>query len=146
MAKREDDPKWKKAFAEEMIEVAQRRPKGAPVEHDLVGLAFSGGGIRSATFGLGVLETLKRLGALKRSTICPLFPVAATSARWLSAGCKRQPGLARAGRGLEPQVDSIQYLRRYSNYLSPRRRLLQRRHLVDVDHLAAQRAAGSDRR
>ena len=65
MAKREDDPKWKKAFAEEMIEVAQRRPKGAPVEHDLVGLAISGGGIRSATFALGVLEALKELRALR---------------------------------------------------------------------------------
>ena len=33
-------------------------------EKELVGLAFSGGGIRSATFGLGVLETLKKLNLL----------------------------------------------------------------------------------
>src|SRR4051812_33330118 len=34
------------------------------VERDLVGLAISGGGIRSATFGLGVLQALSREGVL----------------------------------------------------------------------------------
>ena len=36
------------------------------VPENLVGLAFSGGGIRSATFGLGVLEALKKEGLLKK--------------------------------------------------------------------------------
>ena len=35
------------------------------VAHDLVGLALSGGGIRSATFSLGVLQALAKLDALK---------------------------------------------------------------------------------
>jgi len=116
MTKREDDPKWKKAFAEELIEVAKRRPKGTPIEHDLVGLAFSGGGIRSATFGLGVLETLKRLGALKSIDYLSTVSGGGYIGAWLSAGCKRQPGW------LEQDADwttSIRHLRRYSNYLSP---------------------------
>ena len=116
MAKREDDPKWRKAFAEEMIEVKRRRPKEAPVEHGLVGLAFSGGGIRSATFGLGVLETLRRLGTLKSVDYLSTVSGGGYIGAWLSAGCKRQPGW------LEPGADwtkSIDHLRRYSNYLSP---------------------------
>src|SRR5580700_6463691 len=35
-----------------------QRPR--PLEQDLVGLAFSGGGIRSATFNLGVIQALAR--------------------------------------------------------------------------------------
>ena len=35
---------------------------GKPTDEPLVGLALSGGGIRSATFGLGILQALKRLG------------------------------------------------------------------------------------
>ena len=38
-------------------------------ERDLVGLAFSGGGIRSATFGLGLLQGLAQLDILKHEVI-----------------------------------------------------------------------------
>ena len=34
-------------------------------DEPLVGLAFSGGGIRSATFGLGVLQALNALGVFR---------------------------------------------------------------------------------
>src|ERR1043166_9313002 len=34
-------------------------------KQELVGLAFSGGGIRSATFNLGILQGLAKLGLLK---------------------------------------------------------------------------------
>jgi hypothetical protein len=37
----------------------------SPACHDLVGLAISGGGIRSATYSLGVLQTLVQFGMLK---------------------------------------------------------------------------------
>ncbi|MBI2313732.1 MAG: hypothetical protein HYU77_14625 [Betaproteobacteria bacterium] len=40
------------------------QPAGAPAE-DAVGLALSGGGVRSATFNLGVLQALERYGVLK---------------------------------------------------------------------------------
>src|SRR4051812_9183175 len=38
----------------------------AALDRDLVALAISGGGIRSATFSLGVLQGLGRLNLLKR--------------------------------------------------------------------------------
>src|SRR4051812_34687656 len=44
---------WRAAFDEELREL-RKRSTGAPDSDDRIGLAFSGGGIRSATFGLGV--------------------------------------------------------------------------------------------
>ena len=37
-----------------------KKPERPPARASLVGLAFSGGGIRSATFNLGVLQALAR--------------------------------------------------------------------------------------
>ena len=57
----EDHRSWAAVFDEEVKEL-RTRPVAAPVGNDRVGIAFSGGGIRSATFGLGVLEALKQRG------------------------------------------------------------------------------------
>jgi patatin-like phospholipase len=40
-------------------------PLRRPLSMNLVGLAFSGGGIRSATFNLGVLQALAKLNVLR---------------------------------------------------------------------------------
>ena len=61
-----DRRRWAEAFIQEIAEVRKRHFGEEPVEENLVGLAFSGGGIRSATFGLGVLEGLKAFGLLKK--------------------------------------------------------------------------------
>lgn len=53
------------AFAREIDEIQKRRPAKQQVECDLVGLAISGGGIGSATFGLGALQGLRQTGLLK---------------------------------------------------------------------------------
>jgi len=47
--------------------IAKRRAAAglAPPSDDLIGLAFSGGGIRSATFNLGVLQGLEKSGLLR---------------------------------------------------------------------------------
>src|SRR6266404_3484820 len=71
----------KEPYAAELSYLAQRRALydidssglAAPhlvaleprVEHGTVGLALSGGGIRSATFSLGVLQALARLDVLR---------------------------------------------------------------------------------
>lgn len=59
---------WDEVFDEEIVNITSRRAAAEPVpiKENLVGLALSGGGIRSATFGLGVLEGLKSLGLLKK--------------------------------------------------------------------------------
>jgi len=54
-------------LAEEQAWLAQRRAAAGlpPPADDVVGLAFSGGGIRSATFNLGVLQALERADVLR---------------------------------------------------------------------------------
>src|SRR6185503_1611794 len=58
--------------AQELLEIKKRREKQSydsteidPSQPDLVGLALSGGGIRSATFCLGFLQELHRLRLLR---------------------------------------------------------------------------------
>ena len=101
------------------------------IDTNLVGLAFSGGGIRSATFGLGVLEALKKAGILKKVDYLSTVSGGGYIGGWLSANCRRH-----GHEWLEPQDpvkvqndsdiwnDSIKHLRRYSNYLSPNLSLL----------------------
>src|SRR5262249_15634076 len=106
----------------------------------LVGLAFSGGGIRSATFNLGIVQALARCGLLKRFHYLSTVSGGGYIGSWLSAwvfheGRRKdvragEPALAieRVQRVLaqdgqrEPQ--QITWLRNYSNYLTPRVGLL----------------------
>ena len=100
-------------------EVKDIRARHAPhfvKDDELVGLAFSGGGIRSATFGLGVLEALKRLGLLEKVHYLSTVSGGGYIGAWLTANCARHKDW------LTPEADweeSIKHLRRYSNYLSP---------------------------
>jgi hypothetical protein len=55
----------------------------------LVGIAFSGGGIRSATFGLGVLEALKEKDLLQKIDYLSTVSGGGYVGFWLSANCKR---------------------------------------------------------
>ncbi len=54
---------WKRRQVVEDVDGGVPRPTGIPT--DLVGLALSGGGIRSASVGLGVLQAFHKLGLLK---------------------------------------------------------------------------------
>jgi len=112
-----DDPKiWTEVKADELRRVRARRGQQSGQDAPLVGLAFSGGGIRSATFGLGVLETLKSLGVLRAVDYISTVSGGGYIGSWLTAGCHRRPGW------LNREADwtsATAHLRRYSNYLSP---------------------------
>lgn len=88
-----------------------------PGKHEFAGLAFSGGGIRSATFGLGVLQALKARQLLEKFDYLSSVSGGGYISAWLSANCRRH------GKGwLSKEAkwdDSIKHLRRFSNYLSP---------------------------
>ena len=114
------------------------------VKENLVGLALSGGGIRSATFGLGVLEGLKKNDLLNKIDYLSTVSGGGYIGGWLSANCRRAANRKDAGNNnilpatatpAEKEAyanasrnwldkgtawdDSIAHLRRYSNYLSP---------------------------
>ena len=95
-------------------------------EAGLVGLALSGGGVRSATFGLGVLQALAGQGLLRHLDYLSTVSGGGFIGGWLSKCIHEQGGDVRkveamlapaAGQGEAP---AIRFLRQYSNYLSPR--------------------------
>jgi hypothetical protein len=113
-------------------------------ENKLTGLCLSGGGIRSATFNLGVLQGLAALGVLGEFDYLSSVSGGGYIHEWLAAWIKREDvrsladkpagtkprGFATVADSLRPlPVDAghpftpepIRWLRRYSNYLTPRK-------------------------
>ena len=108
---------------------AQDAPGSTPGEprygDEFLGLAFSGGGIRSATFNLGVLQALSELRLLKQFDYLSTVSGGGYIGSWLSAWIHRA-GIDAVEQQLsmkdhpheEPR--EITFLRSYSNYLTPR--------------------------
>ena len=98
---------------------------------DTLGVAFSGGGVRSATFNLGVLQGLAQCDLLRRVDYLSTVSGGGYIGAWLASWSKR----VRGGRGVatvqerlrtepltEPDalpVRAVRFLREYSNYLTP---------------------------
>ena len=101
---------------------------GLPPKGEALGLAFSGGGIRSATFNLGVVQALAALKLLRRFDYLSTISGGGYIGAWLSLFIKRHAGgdaakaeallVGRDERGLEHPA--IRFLRAFSNYLTPR--------------------------
>jgi len=93
-----------------------------------IGIAFSGGGIRSATFNLGVLQALAGMGLLKIIDYMSTVSGGGYIGSWLVAWIKREDlrkveeklgtDCERFGVGTKPR--EVEFLREYSNYLTPR--------------------------
>jgi hypothetical protein len=96
----------------------------------LSALCLSGGGIRSATFNLGVLQAFARLGLLGSFDYLSSVSGGGYIAGWLKAWmCRAGSGeviAALAGSAaepknpLEPEPKPLDNLREYSNYLTPK--------------------------
>jgi hypothetical protein len=100
--------------------------------HDLpekrTALCFSGGGIRSASFGLGIVQGLARYGLLERFDYLSTVSGGGYLGSWLSAWIHRArlAPVIRALKNepeknkLQPEPEPIRHLRSYSNYLNPK--------------------------
>ncbi|SFD02302.1 hypothetical protein [Massilia yuzhufengensis] len=121
------------AFHDE-LDLLRPRPDGTP-DHGLsarahhaglVGLALSGGGVRSATFGLGLLQALAARGVLRHLDYLSTVSGGGFIGGWLSKCIHEQGGDVRAVEALlappagAAEAPAIRFLRQYSNYLSPR--------------------------
>ena len=111
-------------------QIYQRIATLAP-EKTLSALCFSGGGIRSATFNLGVIQALAKLGLLGRFDYLSSVSGGGYIAGWLKAWLNTDgpvnvaAALAEPAKGkdfdpLAPEPKPIDHLREYSNYLTPR--------------------------
>ncbi|MGH7593935.1 MAG: patatin-like phospholipase family protein [Gemmatimonadales bacterium] len=90
-------------------------------------LCLSGGGIRSASFGLGLIQGLARTGLLDQFEYLSTVSGGGYIGGWLSAWIARTSlgqviaQLRQRPRGpLDPESAPIEHLRSYSNYLTPR--------------------------
>lgn len=98
-----------------------RRIRTGEYETNLVGVALSGGGIRSATFALGVLQRLKELDLLRRVDYLSTVSGGGYIGAWLVGNVRRtRYWLSR----MTSWDESIDYLRNYSKYLSPQSGIL----------------------
>lgn len=93
-----------------------QRTKTVGQPSNLIGLAFSGGGIRSATFNLGVLQGLQEFDLLRHIDYLSTVSGGGFIGSWLVANVKRSSHWL--GR-LTNWQESVAHLRRYSNYLAP---------------------------
>jgi hypothetical protein len=106
--------------------VTDKKPKDS-----LIGLAFSGGGIRSATFNLGVLQTLAQRGLLRDFDYLSTVSGGGYIGSWLAALTLRaatpndfsavetalkQPTYQT---GKLAECSAIHWLRKYADYLTP---------------------------
>ena len=92
-------------------------------------LCFSGGGIRSATFALGVAQGLIKRGVMKHFDYLSTVSGGGYIGSWLSSWIHRAGGAdkvfaaLKAGRAespMEPEPQPLGHLRKYSNYLTPK--------------------------
>jgi hypothetical protein len=112
-----------------VVEEAELLKKAAGME--LAGIALSGGGIRSATFGLGILQALAEMNLLRRFDYISSVSGGGYLNSWLTAWIHRD-GYETAEAALRSDADGLgirqrwdiqrplHFLRRYSNYLTPR--------------------------
>ncbi len=130
---------FRKVFEEEMQQIANARQAreihtSIPTADNLIGLAFSGGGIRSATFNLGILQALAEKGLLHKFDYLSTVSGGGYIGSWLAAVTHRLlqtvpnarfRDVERALIPVKRQLDGreertfLRWLRLYSNYLTP---------------------------
>lgn len=139
--------RFEDVLEDELEQIAESRAKrGVPhgfgkgenpfrkaLDSGLIGLAFSGGGIRSATFNLGVLQGLAKWNLLHAVDYLSTVSGGGYIGSWFHAWVKRAPGgiqevckdlATKMPRPEDDAAEPIRFLRRYANYLTPRTGLL----------------------
>lgn len=136
---------FEQVWSEELDSIAQQRlpadaaplpmsdqgdPETRAIRMQLAGLALSGGGIRSATFNLGLIQALAELKLLRGFDYLSTVSGGGYIGSWLSALIFRlgkgrvepvESALAPPGSGdVKQEHSAIRFLREYSNYLTPR--------------------------
>jgi hypothetical protein len=130
---------------EKVPEDPQKEARLETLHRHVAGLALSGGGIRSATFALGVLQGLADLKILSRFDYLSTVSGGGYVGGWLAAWLRREGDPLTVEKQLSPsritqadverlvigkqkivdeEPEPIHHLRSYSNYLTPRPGLL----------------------
>ncbi len=116
-----DDPVYKRINESEASEIAARRGTGDEKISNAVGLALSGGGIRSASFCLGACQSLADHGMMRDVDVMSTVSGGGYTGAFISrqmatkAGNPAAPLTQRNG----PDTDAIRIMRTKVKYLSP---------------------------
>jgi Patatin-like phospholipase len=119
-------PEYLKTIADIHLEKIYRRIHAG---EGSTALCFSGGGIRSATFALGVAQGLVKRGVLKHFDYLSTVSGGGYIGSWLSSWIHRAGNPenvfaalkgGRAESPTEPEPPPLSHLRKYSNYLTPK--------------------------
>jgi hypothetical protein len=121
-------------------EIADDLPKVIAALHakERSALCLSGGGIRSATFALGIIQGLAGLGKSASDSVLAKLDYLSTVSgggyigSWLSGWAERAGGIqpvieelrTPTGKPLMPEPQPVHHLREYSNFLTPKLGLL----------------------
>ncbi len=113
------------AKLKEMLAIANGHSKRGD---GLTALCFSGGGIRSATFNLGLLQRLAAAGLLDKFDYVSSVSGGGYLSSWLAGWLHRGGGVEAVAPQLgelqadpqKPEPGPLLFLRQYSNYLTPR--------------------------
>jgi len=131
----------------ELEEISKRRPQTESTlpadsakwveachEKKLFGISISGGGIRSATFGLGVLQGLAEKKLLDKADYISTVSGGGYIGGWLQGIRRRIPDRDPLTNKIpKPSAkDPITFLRKYSNYLAPREGLSADRMVIPL--------------
>lgn len=118
-----------KALDDDLPALYRRIHADAKAGKPRTALAFSGGGIRSATFALGLIQKLASLGILETFDYLSTVSGGGYIGGWLSSFARRRAGgideaskqmRTKTGDPAEPEIQPIRHLREYSNYLTPK--------------------------
>ena len=113
---------------EEAERLSSENPMAVAKAMKLYALAFSGGGIRSATFNLGVLQGLAREGLIGQFDYLSTVSGGGYIGSWLAAWIQREGSVNKVSNRLSPEkspdpfaeeVRPIRWLRMFSNYFTP---------------------------
>lgn len=121
---------WDTVHAQERAAIREPDGHSEGPDRPMTGLAFSGGGIRSATFNLGITQALAELKLLRQFDYLSCVSGGGYIGGWLSAfihvKCKGRVEEAedQLKTGGE-ETSAIRFLRSYSNYLTPKASFFQ---------------------
>lgn len=117
-----------KVSEEQQKKINSNDPYTSAQALELYALAFSGGGIRSATFNLGILQGLVRQGLIGQFDYLSTVSGGGYIGSWLAAWIKRDGSVTKVTDRLNPdkspdpfgeEVAPIRWLRMFSNYFAP---------------------------
>ncbi len=140
-SRRQSSPEWHQPPIDQHLkpteEASLSQTQQNSLQGDLTGLAISGGGIRSATFALGVLQCLATTGLLRRFDYLSTVSGGGYIGSWLSAWIHREgldaveeklkapgfrgsvgEGSAAEEEGTEVEPRQVRHLRQYTNFLA----------------------------